>query len=844
MTPRQISHYRIIQTLGKGGMGEVFLAEDTKHHDRKVALKLLPPEVTRDETRLRRFRQEARAILALNHPNILTIYEIGEEESLYFIATEFIDGLTLRTFLARNHMEIEKALDVAIQVAAALDAAHTAGIIHRDIKPENIMLRTDGYVKVLDFGLAKLSEKNGLAQTAHDPEAVTVPLTDTDPGAVIGTTGYMSPEQARGLAVDARTDIFSFGCVLYEMVAGRAPFSGETKNDIIALLLNRDPLPLIRFAPTAPLELQRIVAKALAKDKEERYQTIKDLLIDLRGLKRDLEFTARLERSADPTLTTSGGVRHSGHLSFETGAGSQLSHSQHSQSARTDEMRAARATTTAGSFLSVFGRHATAILFALFAIAIGVTAAALYLTRQTKTINSVAILPFTNASHNPNAEYLSDGLTESIISSLSQLPNLKVMSRSAVFRYKGQNLDAQEVGRKLGVGAVLMGSVDQIGDSLIIKTELIDVSDGSQLWGEQYNRKISDLIAVQQEIAWKISKKLKLRLTGEEEKRITKHYTENTEAYQLYLKGRYFWNKRDKESLNSGIRSFQEAIKIDPAYALAYSGMADSYAVLADIGAVAPNDAMPRAKAAAERAIEIDPELAEGYTSLGFVKLSYDWDWPAAERDFKRALDLNPNYATAHQWYASYLLQMGRYEDATEEIKKAQQLDPLSLIINANKGYYLYFARQYDAAIEQYRRTLEIDPNFGVGRFYLAQAYVQKRMYAEAIGEFQKLRTATGQDLEADAALAHAYARSGKREEAERILTEMKELQQTRYVSPLYIATVYAGLGDADQAIEWLDKAFDARHPGLVLIKVDPMFDSLRSDRRFQELLRRFDRVP
>jgi pentatricopeptide repeat protein len=826
-------------------MGEVFLAEDTKHHDRKVALKLLPPEVTRDETRLRRFRQEARAILALNHPNILTIYEIGEEESLYFIATEFIDGLTLRTFLARNHMEIEKALDVSIQVAAALDAAHTAGIIHRDIKPENIMLRTDGYVKVLDFGLAKLSEKASLTETGHDPEAVTVPLTDTDPGAVIGTTGYMSPEQARGLAVDARTDIFSFGCVLYEMVAGRAPFSGDSKNDIIALLLNRDPLPLARFAPTAPLELQRIVAKALAKDKEERYQTIKDLLIDLRGLKRDLEFTARLERSADPGFTTSGGIRHSGHLSFETGASlsSGVSHSQNSQTARTDEMRAARATTTAGSFLAGLKRHRFALIFALLAVVTALVAGGLYLTRQTKTINSVAILPFTNGSNNPNAEYLSDGLTESIISSLSQLPNLKVMSRSAVFRYKGQNLDAQEVGHKLGVGAVLMGTVDQIGDNLVIKTELIDVSDGSQLWGEQYNRKISDLIAVQQEIAWKISKKLRLRLTGEEEKRITKHYTDNTEAYQLYLKGRYFWNKRDKESLNSGIRSFQEAIKIDPAYALAYSGMADSYALLADIGAVAPNEAMPRAKSAAERAIEIDPELAEGYTSLGFVKLSYDWDWPAAERDFKRALDLNPNYATAHQWYASYLLQMGRYGDATEEIKQAQQLDPLSLIINANKGYYLYFARQYDAAIEQYRRTLEIDPNFGVGRFYLAQAYVQKRMYTEAISEFQKLRTSTGQDLEADAALAHAYARAGRREEAEKILAEMKELQQSRYVSPLYIATVHAGLGEVDEAIEWLNKAFDARHPGLVLIKVDPMFDSLREDRRFQELLRRFDRV-
>ncbi len=815
-------------------MGEVYLAEDTRHHDRKVALKLLPPDVTKDETRLRRFRQEARAILALNHPNILTIYEIGEEEANYFIATEFIDGVTLRTHLARNHMEIEKALDVAIQIAAALDAAHMAGIIHRDIKPENIMLRPDGYVKVLDFGLAKLTEKTIDRNALNDPEANTVPLSETDPGAVIGTTGYMSPEQARGLSIDARTDIFSFGVVLYEMVAGRAPFGGETKNDIIVSLLNREPPPLARFAPGAVPELQRIVTKALAKNKDERYQTTKDLLIDLRGLKKELEFEARLERSADPGFSTEGNqAGYSGQSIYASGVG---------RATRTGEIEAARATTGANSFVEKINRHRLVSLIAVALLLVGVALGGFYFARSTKTINSVAILPFVNGSQNPNAEYLSDGLTESVISSLSQLPNLKVMSRSAVFRYKGQNVDPQEIGRRLGVGAVLTGTVDQIGDSLVIKTELIDVSDGSRLWGEQYNRKISDLITVQQEISWKISKKLRLRLTGEEEKRMTKHYTENTEAYQLYLKGRYFWNKRDKESLNNGIKSFEEAIRIDPGYALAYSGMADSYALLADIGAVAPLDAMPRAKAAAERAIELDNELAEGYTSLGFVKLAYDWNWPAAERDFKRAIELNPNYATAHQWYASYLLQMGRFDDATEEIKRAQQLDPLSLIINANKGYYLYFARQYDAAIEQYRKTLEINPGFGVGRFYLAQAYVQKRMYAEAIAEFQKLITSPTDDLETAAALGYVYAQSGRREEAQKILIEMMELSKNRYVSPLYIATVHTGLGDQDQAIEWLYKAYDARHPGLVLIKVDPMFDGLRADQRFQELLRRFDR--
>ena len=836
MAQKMISHYRILEKLGKGGMGEVYLAEDTKHHDRKVALKLLHLDFVNDENLLRRFRQEARGLLALNHPNILTIYEIGQDDSAYFIATEYIEGTTLRRYMAHRQLKIDEALDISIQVASALAAAHGAGIIHRDIKPENVMLRPDGYVKVLDFGLAKLAEKEPGQdeQQPNDPEALTLPFSETSPGAVVGTTGYMSPEQARGLQVDARTDIFSLGVILYEMVAGRQPFYGATKSDVIAALLEREPAPLARYAPDAPQELQRIIWKALAKDKEKRYQTVKDLLIDLRQLKKELEFEIHLSRSSiEPSVLDA--IHKSGGVTIHTTPGATRE-----PFSRTSEIGAQNTASSAEIPPAKSKRYWPVIIAA--AVVLAIAAAGVYLySRQTRAITSVAVLPFVNASGNPSADYLSDGITESIINSLSQLSKLKVMSRSAVFPYKGQRINPLDVGRKLGVGAIVTGTLEQVGDHLVVKTELVDVSDGSQLWGEQYNRNFSDIITVQNDIAWKISEKLRLKLTGEDERRVTKRYTDNPEAYQLYLKGRYFWNKRGEENFRTGIKYFQDAIQLDPSYALAYSGMADSYALLADNGAVAPSDAMPKAKVAAERAIELDHELAEAYTSRAFVKLAYDWDWIGAESDFKQALTLNPNYPTAHQWYASYLMQMGRANEAREEIKRAQQLDPLSLIISANSGLYLYYSHDYDAAIEQYRRTLEIDPDFYIAHYYVGQAYVQKKMYNEAIAEFQKLINAPGDILEAEAALGNAYALAGRRTDAQKILDGMLTTAQQRYISPLYVATVYTGLGDRDKAIEWLNKAYDNRHPGLVLIRVEPMFDSLRSDSRFQQLLSRFD---
>ncbi len=833
-SPEFVAHYRIIKRLGKGGMGEVFLAEDTKQHNRKIALKVLPPNLTSEEGRVRRFKDEARAILALNHPNILTIFEIGQTEQTHYIATEFIDGETLRQCLWRQSIKIDEALGIAIQVAMALEAAHAAGVVHRDIKPENIMLRhdrfvRDRFVKVLDFGLAKLTEHDS---RFSDPEAVT--MTNTNPGTILGTTGYMSPEQAQGSAIDVRSDIFSLGVVLYEMVAGRAPFTGPTDSHIRVSIIDQEPKPLSQTGQV-PRQLDRIVAKALAKDRTKRYQTITDLKLDLEQLRAELtDLKERTEMHEDLLRTSAGRA-----------TGDRVTSA--------DTTRILTKTVDAKFHRGFVQAHKTALLISL-AVIIAVVAGFAYFKYSRPKITSVAILPFANDSGDPNAEYLSDGITESIINSLSRLPGLKVMSRNAVFRFKGKNPDPQEVGRNLKVGAVLMGRLVKLNDRLIIKTELIDVADGSQLWGAEYNKSLSDILLVQDEISRTISSKLELRLTGADEQNLAKRFTTDAEAYELYLKGRYFWNKRGEAGLRNGIKYFQAAEQKDPNYALAYSGLADSYALLCDIGVVAPITEMPHAKAAAQKAVDIDPTLAEGYTSRGFIKLAYDWDWLGAEADLRRGLELNPKYPTAHQWYASYLVQMGKFDLAKKEIEQAQQLDPLSPIISSNAGLYSYFEHRYDDAIVQYQKTLEIDPTFWVAHHYLGLAYAKKGMHDQAISELRNSLYSPGtgplkegaveNDPEIAASLGYAYGLAGRRADAEAILNRLRALSQRRYVSGLYFAIVYTGLGNKDRAIEYLNKAFESRHPGLVLIRVDPIFDNLRSDKRFQELVKRFEPMP
>jgi serine/threonine-protein kinase len=804
-------------------MGEVYLAADTQL-DRTVALKVLPPDIASDQQRMQRFIQEAKAASALNHPNILTIYGIGEADSACFIATEFIDGITLRERIRKEPMGVGEILEVGMQVASALSAAHEAGIVHRDIKPENIMLRRDGYVKVLDFGLAKLTER---AASRKHTDAST--LLETDPGVVMGTIVYMSPEQARGLPVDGRTDVWSLGVVLYEMIAGRQPFQGETKSDVISLILQKEPPPLARFAPGIPAELERIVMKALAKDCEERYQGVKDLMIDLRRLKHRLEVDAEIERSGIPSLSGSGPVV----ATSGTSGGQSVPAPLHSGGTPTSAVSEARPTSSAEYIVGEIKRRKTWLIPTAAALLLAGIALVYFLfLRSTRTaINSIAVLPLVNANNDPNTDYLSDGITESLINSLSQIPELRVMARSTAFRYKGQELDPQRIGRELDVRAVLTGRVLQRGDMLTIQVDLVDTSDGSQLWGEQYNRKISDLLGIQQNISREVSDKLRLKLSGEQKEQLAKRYTESTEAYELYLRGRYHWNKRTSEGLMRGIDYFEQAIKTDPAYALAYAGLADSYNVLSTNAVRPPKEAFPKAKEAAERALALDDTLAEAHTSLAFIKTVYEWDWQGAEKEFKRAIELNANYANAHYFYAfAHLLSMGRVEEANTEMKRALALDPFSLIINTNLGRTYYIARQYDRAIDQYRKALEMDAAFPRAHERLQEAYEQKGMFREAIADLEQVNPAAGPKLRA------AFEKAGVKGYWQARIDLDKQSTQT-YVSPYFTAVKYAAIGDKDQAFAALERAYQERDTWLVHLKVDPMLDTLRSDPRYADLL-------
>jgi eukaryotic-like serine/threonine-protein kinase len=822
----KLGRYEIRSKIGEGGMGEVYLALDTEL-DRMVAIKILPGHLASNQQRLQRFIQEAKATSALNHPHILTIHEIGIEGATRFIATEFIEGETLRPRITEG-LKLTEILEIAIQTAGALAAAHAAGIIHRDIKPENIMIRSDGYIKVLDFGLAKLTDPAG---STTDNEAPTKTMVNTGAGTVMGTAKYMSPEQAKGTSVDARTDLWSLGAVLYEMVTGHAPFAGETPAETISLILQKEPAPLARYSHEVPAELERIVTKAVTKDREERYQTAKDVLIDLRNLKKKLEVDAEIDRAGPPTLrsatSTSGDHGPQGTASVPVAA--------------TASAGAAPAASSAQYIVSGIKQHKLAAAVAILVLVVVGVGLAFYLHARNNevAIDSIAVLPFDNQNHDPETEYLSDGFTDSIINSLTQLPNLKVIARSSVFRYKGKQKDPIAVANELGVRAVLTGRIMQRGDSLTIGVELVDARDNKQLWGEQYERKLSDLISVQREIAQEITGNLRLRLSGAEQERANKHYTEKPDAYQLYLRGRFYWNKRTGEAIKTAIEYFNQAIEKDPGYALAYVGLADCYVVPAN--PQPPNEKMPKARAAAKRALELDETLAEAHTALARVLVVYDWDWAGAEKEFKRAIELNPRYAGVHQWYGGYLEMLGRRDESLAERRQALELDPLSLTINFELGLAFYYARDYDKAIQQFQKTLELDANFPLVHAHLPAAYEQKGMYDEAIAGFQKgitLRGGTEWSFSMSG-LGHVYGLSGKKAEARAVLDELQRTLRQQYVPADSIALVYAGLGEKDQAFTWLEKAYQEHAFKMAWLKVDPQWDSLRSDPRFADLLRR-----
>lgn len=781
----KIGHYKVKSAIGVGGMGEIYRANDTRL-ERDVAIKILPENLMCDLVAIERFIREARTVSALNHPNILTIFDIGEHESIRFIATELVKGKTLRERLQEKPLKLIEILAIAAQVAEALVAAHGCGIIHRDIKPENIMIRNDGYVKVLDFGIAKLAEHE---HSKTDANAPTLIQSATKPGMIVGTVSYMSPEQARGIEVDTRSDIFSLGVVIYEMMTGRLPFSGVTNSDVLAAILKSEPQPLSDIVKNVPPELESVLTKTLHKDVSERYQKMSDFLNELKRIRQRLDFEAELQRvsGSEDVLPIS----------------------------------------------AEFAENATQIL--------SKTPAFSRKTRTRKAIDSLAVLPFVNAKNDAETEYFSDGITECIINSLSKLPKLRVVPRSTVFRYKGRENDVQEIGQELSVRAVFAGRILQIGDSVIVKAELVDIANEAQIWGDQYRRKLTDIFTLLEEIAEDISETLKIKLTGEEKKFLEKRYTENTEAYQLYLKGRYFvTSKRTEEWIKKGIECFQKAIDIDPNYALAYSGIAEAYGLLASsTGGWRPHDAYPKAKAAAMKALELDNALAEAHCSLGFCHLLYDWDLAGAERQFLEAIKLNPNYPNAHDGLGFYYKAIGKHAEAIEKCKKAQQLDPLSPFVHVSLGYAYYFARDYEKAIEECQKALEMDKNLTFAYRNLGLAYLQQKKFDEAIEALNKAITFSCGGLAFESYSGYAYAMAGKPHEALRVLENLQVIDRERYVSAYNFAMIYAGLGEIDKAFEWLEKAYHERSGFMPFLKVEPSVDCLRSDSRFEELLQR-----
>ncbi len=784
----RLGPYEILSPIGAGGMGEVYRARD-RRLSREVALKVLPTEYSAEPGRLERFDQEARAASALNHPNIVTIYEIGQDASTSYIAMELVRGTTLRELLVAGPVELRNAADLALQTAQGLATAHEAGIVHRDLKPENLMITSDGFVKILDFGLAKLVP----TLTADISEMQTAAPGATIPGTILGTVGYMSPEQAAGRALDFRSDQFSLGSILYEMVTGRRAFRRDTAGETLAAIILQDPEPVETVNPGVSEPLARIIRRCHSRNPQDRYASTRDLAHDLRNVPEQTR--ASVSVAPPPSGAT---------------PGSEV----------------------------VTRRHRLALRAVLgVLVVVAVTAAGLLIARRSAAIDSLAILPFANSGGDPDMEFLSDGVTESLIHNLSRVPGIRVISRTSAFAYKGRKLDPRIVGKELGVRAVLVGSIVPRGENVAISTELIDARDNSRMWGEEYNRAASQLLVVQVEISREIVSALRPALRKEEQARLIRRSTDNPEAYQLFLKARYFWNQFTEDGLKKSIRYGDEAIQKDPTYALAYITLGEAYAVLG-ANYWPPREAFPKSKAAIERALQIDPSLRDAQTALGAYELFYGWNWDAAEKALRRAMETSST-PDPYQVYGYYLWAQGRLEQSIASMQHAVELDPLSPSAGGDLAYTYYFARKYDAAIEHLRRNRELAPGYYQTPMIQGAVYVMQKRAAEAIGQFREAISLAGESPQSLAYLGYGYGRAGRAEEARGTLRQLEELSRQRYVSPFDVALVHIGLGDEDSAFERLEKAFQERSSWLITLKVDPIFDTIRPDPRFAGLVRR-----
>ncbi len=797
---RSIGPYRISSQLGSGGMGKVYLAEDLRL-GRRVALKMLDHSLVGDIQSRARFLREARLASLLDHPNICTIYEVGEVSGQCFLAMQYVEGETLKQIIAGKPLKLDSLLSISLQVADALRAAHSQGIIHRDIKPSNIIIAPHGQVKVLDFGLAKSLEKEQ-GRFGDD-------LTRT--GAVMGTPSYMSPEQARGERVDARTDIFSFGVVMYEMATGRIPFKCKSQAETMNAVINQQHSPVAQLNKAMTERLAAVIDRALAKEADDRYQSIEEVIAELREAARE----AGLEQpEAVPYIRPR--RRLTNRLLSRTGVREQA---------------------------------ALPILAGVFVVGLAFLIYYLWPRQQqtsvpTKSdvvvpIRSIAVLPFKPLVAEGRDQSLEMGMADTLIVRLSNIKQVSVRPMSAVRKYAEMEQDAVAAGREQRVDAVIEGSIQKSGETIRLTVRVLRVEDGSSLWTGQFDEKMTNIFAVQDSISERVAEALAIKISGEERKLLTKHYTESPQAYQLYLKGRYYLNRDTIETIRKGFDYFNQAIAADPNYAQAYAGLADSYIWLGEYGANPLKESFQKARESATQALELDETLAEAHISLAIIAGDYDWRWAEAEGHFKRAIELNPNYAIARQMYSDFLGTMGRTDEAIAEAKRAVELEPVSLGVNANLGIVFNMARQHDRAIEQLNNTLEMDPNFGIAHFYLGLAYIDAGRYEEAITEIQTAIKLTGRHLEFAGPVGLAYAQMGKRDEAEKLLNHLLQQSKRQSVPAFSIALIYMGLGDKDRAFEWLEKMISERQWQVRILKTALTSDPLRSDPRSADLLRR-----